>query len=70
MELTIVERDRINLLADVSAALASSRVDVDTVFVDVNRARRAVVRVVLKPKAADVAVRALCDAGFKVSNYC
>ncbi len=70
MELTIVERDRIGLLADVSAVLARSQVDIDTVFVDVNRARRAIVRVVLKPRAAGVAARALCQAGFKVSNYC
>lgn len=65
-ELTIVEKDRIGLLADVSETLGKARVNIQTIFVDVTRSKQAIIHVVLEPRVASRAVKALRKAGFKV----
>jgi hypothetical protein len=65
-ELTIVEKDRMGLLADVSATLGKAGVNIQTIFVDVTRSKQAIIHVVLKQRVAVKATKALRKAGFKV----
>ncbi|MEM0475755.1 MAG: ACT domain-containing protein [Candidatus Norongarragalinales archaeon] len=67
-ELTVVEKDRMGLLADVSEALGKARVNIQTIFVDVTRGGQAVIHIVLKPRIAAKAVKALRKSGFKVMD--
>ncbi len=63
-ELTIVEKDRIGLLADITEILASNNINLDSISVDATRNNQAIIRILtngfLKAKAL------LSHAGFKV----
>jgi hypothetical protein len=65
-EITLIEKDRMGLLADVSEALGSARVNIQTIFVDVTRGKQAVIHVFVKPQAAKKAAATLRKKGFKV----
>jgi len=67
-EITIVEKDRMGLLADVSEVLGKARVNLKTIFVDVTRSKQAIIHVVLRPERAAKALKALRKAGFKVMD--
>ncbi|MFH0974122.1 MAG: ACT domain-containing protein [Candidatus Micrarchaeota archaeon] len=65
-ELTLVENDRVGLLADVSETLGKAHVNIQTIFVDVTRSKQAIIHVVLEPRVALKAAKALRKNGFKV----
>ena len=67
-ELTLVEKDRVGLLADVSEILGKAHVNIQSVFVDVTRAKQAIIHVILEPRATLTAAKALRKHGFKVMN--
>ncbi len=64
-ELTVIARDRIGLLADISEALAEKKVNISSVSVE-TAARTAIVRVLAENAAHGR--KALEDAGFKVAD--
>ena len=65
-ELTIVEKDRVGLLADVSETLGKARVNIQSIFVDVTRGKQAIIHVFVKPATAKKAGVVLRKKGFKV----
>ena len=65
-ELTIIEKDRVGLLADVTEALGRTHVNIQTVFVDVTRSKQSIIHIVLEPRVAKKAAKALRKEGFKV----
>jgi len=64
-ELTVIARDRIGLLADVSEALAHSRINISSISVEAS-ARTAIVRVLAENTSSGR--KALEKAGFKVAD--
>lgn len=68
MELTVIEKDRLGLLTEVSEALHQSRINIHTIFVNVNSAGKAMVRVGLPQRAVGTAIKALREAGFNVAS--
>ncbi len=65
-ELTIVERDRVGLLADVSEALGKKKVNIDSVSVEVTPQKTAIIRILTN--AYIRAKRVLRKTGFKVMD--
>ncbi len=65
-EITLIEKDRMGLLADVSETLGKARVNIQTIFVDVTRGKQAIIHVFVKPPAAKKAAATLRKKGFKV----
>ena len=67
-ELTIVEKDRVGLLADVSETLGGARINIQTIFADVTRSKQAIIRVMLEQRVAKKAAATLRKKGFKVMD--
>ncbi|MCX6768037.1 MAG: ACT domain-containing protein [Candidatus Micrarchaeota archaeon] len=65
-ELTIVEKDRVGLLADVSGALGGKKVNIDSLSVEVTPQKTAILRILTN--AYIKAKRVLNKAGFKVMD--
>jgi hypothetical protein len=64
-EITVVERDRVGLLAEIAEALAAAKINIESISVETS-IRNAVIRIIVSDTAKGDKV--LKDAGFKVMD--